>query len=207
MHADTQLESLQTPGAVALNSVPTVYIRPSKGWVSLRLSELWEYRELLYEMPIQIPDDILYLGRCVAILSGMCTSLDPEFNIWEGLAPFAQLLIKEEAGEIWEQVIKEVTTFGTLLFNLPRRLDTTLPGRNRGRDIALPVEDNAPPAKSLDMVGIELQDPIQKVERFITLSHCNPCYALHVQAIDVPRIPVEQCLRLLKSRNELVVRQ
>ena len=30
------------------NSVPVIVIRPSKGWVSLKLSELWEYRELLY---------------------------------------------------------------------------------------------------------------------------------------------------------------
>src|SRR3954451_19533739 len=27
---------------------PYVRIQPSKGWVSLRLRELWEYRELLY---------------------------------------------------------------------------------------------------------------------------------------------------------------
>jgi lipopolysaccharide transport system permease protein len=28
--------------------VPTLVIQPSRGWVSLRLGELWEYRELLY---------------------------------------------------------------------------------------------------------------------------------------------------------------
>lgn len=34
--------------AEARGSVPTLIIEPSKGWVSLRLKELWEYRELLY---------------------------------------------------------------------------------------------------------------------------------------------------------------
>jgi len=29
-------------------SLPTIVIRPSTGWVPLRLKELWEYRELLY---------------------------------------------------------------------------------------------------------------------------------------------------------------
>lgn len=29
-------------------ALPTLHIAPSKGWVSLKLSELWEYRELLY---------------------------------------------------------------------------------------------------------------------------------------------------------------
>ena len=31
-----------------LEDAPTVRIEPSRGWVSLRLPELWEYRELLY---------------------------------------------------------------------------------------------------------------------------------------------------------------
>lgn len=30
------------------NDVPFIRIEPSKGWVSLKLSEIWEYRELLY---------------------------------------------------------------------------------------------------------------------------------------------------------------
>jgi lipopolysaccharide transport system permease protein len=29
-------------------AVPTVYIRPSRGWISLNLRDLWRYRELLY---------------------------------------------------------------------------------------------------------------------------------------------------------------
>ena len=28
--------------------VPTIFIRPTRGWVSLKLREMWEYRELLY---------------------------------------------------------------------------------------------------------------------------------------------------------------
>jgi lipopolysaccharide transport system permease protein len=31
-----------------MEGVPTVRIEPSRGWVSLRLAELWKYRELLY---------------------------------------------------------------------------------------------------------------------------------------------------------------
>lgn len=30
------------------SEVPTVVIRPSTGWISLKLNEVWEYRELLY---------------------------------------------------------------------------------------------------------------------------------------------------------------
>ena len=34
--------------ALRVDDVPVLRIEPSKGWVSLKLSEVWEYRELLY---------------------------------------------------------------------------------------------------------------------------------------------------------------
>jgi lipopolysaccharide transport system permease protein len=37
-----------SPLALPTTAVPTLRIAPSKGWVPLKLSELWEYRELLY---------------------------------------------------------------------------------------------------------------------------------------------------------------
>jgi predicted unusual protein kinase regulating ubiquinone biosynthesis (AarF/ABC1/UbiB family) len=63
----------------------------------------------------------------------MCTGLDPDFNVWKGLAPFAQELIQEEAGEIWEQLLEQATSWGKLLFNLPKRLDSTLTKLERGK--------------------------------------------------------------------------
>jgi homopolymeric O-antigen transport system permease protein len=37
-----------TAGTARARESPTVHIRPSQGWTSLRLREVWEYRELLY---------------------------------------------------------------------------------------------------------------------------------------------------------------
>jgi len=36
------------PPTLSAESVPVIRIGPSRGWVSLKLHELWEYRELLY---------------------------------------------------------------------------------------------------------------------------------------------------------------
>jgi len=47
-----------------------------------------EFREVLYNMPFQLPQDLIFLGRAVGILSGMCTGLDPKINVFEQLAPF-----------------------------------------------------------------------------------------------------------------------
>ena len=38
----------RTASLSASNNAPVIRIEPSRGWVSLKLNELWEYRELLY---------------------------------------------------------------------------------------------------------------------------------------------------------------
>lgn len=40
--------SLTAASPLRVDEVPEILIQPSKGWVSLKLRELWEYRELLY---------------------------------------------------------------------------------------------------------------------------------------------------------------
>jgi predicted unusual protein kinase regulating ubiquinone biosynthesis (AarF/ABC1/UbiB family) len=40
-----------------------------------------EFRELMYALPFQVPQDLILLGRTVAILSGMCTGLNAQFNV------------------------------------------------------------------------------------------------------------------------------
>lgn len=85
-----------------------------------------EFRETVYAMPFQVPEDLILLGRTVAILSGMCTGLDPHFNVWAGLAPFAQQLIVEEAAGGWGILRDELTGQARTLWRLPRQLETLL---------------------------------------------------------------------------------
>src|SRR5213595_358472 len=42
-----QIKTQPAKNAV-VSDPPVLRIQPSRGWVSLRLNELWEYRELLY---------------------------------------------------------------------------------------------------------------------------------------------------------------
>ncbi len=48
-----------------------------------------QFRDLLFTLPFQIPQNVLYLGRAASVLSGMSMNLDPEFNVWTSLQPFA----------------------------------------------------------------------------------------------------------------------
>jgi predicted unusual protein kinase regulating ubiquinone biosynthesis (AarF/ABC1/UbiB family) len=75
-----------------------------------------QYRDLMYSMPFQVPQNLIMLGRTVAILSGMCTGLDPNFNLWTQVAPYARKLIEQEATkglDYWLEQIGEL--FQTLL--------------------------------------------------------------------------------------------
>ena len=91
-----------------------------------------EFQEVIFDLPFQIPSDLLFLGRCVAILAGMCTGLNPDFNVWEGLEPFAAKLIRDEAQIGWQYWRDEAVGWGRMVVGLPQRLDSFLRRIERG---------------------------------------------------------------------------
>src|SRR5712692_4357429 len=57
---------------------PDIRIRPSRGWVSLNLSELWQYRELLYFLiwrDVKVRYKQTALGVAWAIIQPLFTML------------------------------------------------------------------------------------------------------------------------------------
>ena len=91
-----------------------------------------EYRELIYSMPFQVPQDFIFLARCVGILSGMCTGLDPQFNVWNSLAPFAQKLVAEESRFGMDILLEEAKTYLRSLVSLPVKMSAVLTMLERG---------------------------------------------------------------------------
>ncbi|MCK5793698.1 MAG: AarF/ABC1/UbiB kinase family protein, partial [Anaerolineales bacterium] len=91
-----------------------------------------EFRDLMYDMPFQIPQDLLLLGRTVAILSGMCTGLVPGFNVWESIRPYAEVLVKSELTGNWDILWGEIEVLLRSLISLPRRLNGLLDQVERG---------------------------------------------------------------------------
>jgi predicted unusual protein kinase regulating ubiquinone biosynthesis (AarF/ABC1/UbiB family) len=89
-----------------------------------------EFRELAYEMPFQVPQNLIFLLRMVAILSGICTGLDREFNVWEIVMPYAEKLIAEEVRSTdW---LGEVGAILQTIIALPRKTESVLDRINRG---------------------------------------------------------------------------
>jgi predicted unusual protein kinase regulating ubiquinone biosynthesis (AarF/ABC1/UbiB family) len=91
-----------------------------------------QFRELLYDMPFQVPEDMILLGRCVGILSGLCTGLNPEFNVWKGVVPYAETLIQQEAGPQWQIWMGELGNLARILLGFPKRIDVVLGKMERG---------------------------------------------------------------------------
>ena len=91
-----------------------------------------QFRELLVDLPVQLPENLLLLGRTVGLLSGMCTGLDPEFNLWTSISPYASKLISDEGGSTWQTVLAEGTKIFQVLVGLPGRTDRVLSTIERG---------------------------------------------------------------------------
>jgi predicted unusual protein kinase regulating ubiquinone biosynthesis (AarF/ABC1/UbiB family) len=63
-----------------------------------------EFRDLLFDFPFQVPQDFIYLGRAMGMVSGLVSLLDPEINPWYQLERYGEALL---AGEELEEFSAE----------------------------------------------------------------------------------------------------
>lgn len=92
-----------------------------------------EFGDLLYQMPFQVPENLILLGRCVSILSGMATGLDPDFSVWKGMAPYVQKLMEKDGQTGAGLVMKELGNLARVLLGLPRKVDELATRMEQGR--------------------------------------------------------------------------
>ena len=85
-----------------------------------------EFGETMRSLPVQFPERMLLLIRAVSLTSGLCSALDPAFNIWEPVEPYAARLLRDQSGGLLKDVgAQTVSNLGSL-WRLPARLDSTL---------------------------------------------------------------------------------
>ena len=82
-----------------------------------------EFGDVVRALPFQLPENFLLIVRAMSLTSGMCSSLDPAFNIWDAVEPYAQRLIREESGNVVQAFAREAVSVAALTARLPRRLD------------------------------------------------------------------------------------
>jgi predicted unusual protein kinase regulating ubiquinone biosynthesis (AarF/ABC1/UbiB family) len=91
-----------------------------------------EFRDVIFTMPFQIPQDLIFLGRTVAILAGICIGLNPEFSPAKAFMPAAQRLIQEEGLSSVRVWFDEFVKLLQSMITVPRRLEEILDKLDRG---------------------------------------------------------------------------
>ena len=112
-----------------------------------------QYRDIVYEMPFQLPTEMLFVGRAIAILFGMATSLDPDFDPWQAIEPFARQMAAEEAKRDWQAWLGEMEKATRLLLSLPGQADRFFSQANRGE---LTVRNDWSPGATRTLRRVEM---------------------------------------------------
>lgn len=100
------------------------------GFAELREVDPREFREFAVEfgdvvrsLPFQLPENFLLIIRAMSLTSGVCSSLDATFNLWDSVEPYAAKLLRDERGNIVQDVGKQAFDAAGVALRLPKRVD------------------------------------------------------------------------------------
>ncbi|NYF17633.1 putative unusual protein kinase regulating ubiquinone biosynthesis (AarF/ABC1/UbiB family) [Microbacterium sp. AK009] len=92
-----------------------------------------EFGDLVRALPFQLPENFLLVIRAMSLTSGVSSALDPAFNIWEAVEPYAATLLREERGNVVQAVTRQAVDTAGLIARLPRRIDKLATRMEEGR--------------------------------------------------------------------------
>ena len=82
-----------------------------------------EFGDVVRSLPFQLPENFLLIIRAMSLTSGMCSALDPSFNIWDAIEPYATRLIRDEGGNVVQAFATQAVSVAGVVARLPGRLD------------------------------------------------------------------------------------
>jgi predicted unusual protein kinase regulating ubiquinone biosynthesis (AarF/ABC1/UbiB family) len=91
-----------------------------------------EFGDTVRSLPFQLPENFLLIVRAMSLTSGMCSSLDPAFNIWNSVEPYSARLIRDEGGNLVQDFAKRALSTLGILVGLPQRADDLITRVNDG---------------------------------------------------------------------------
>ena len=92
-----------------------------------------EFGDVVRSLPFQLPENFLLIVRAMSLTSGMCSGLDPAFNIWDAVEPYSAQLIRTEGGNLLQDVAKRAVSTAGLVARLPQRMDELMTRIDEGR--------------------------------------------------------------------------
>jgi predicted unusual protein kinase regulating ubiquinone biosynthesis (AarF/ABC1/UbiB family) len=85
-----------------------------------------QFGEVVRSLPFQLPENFLLIIRAMSLTSGVCSALDPEFNLWDSVEPYAAQLLRDERGNVVQDLAKQALEVAGLAWRLPTRVDGLL---------------------------------------------------------------------------------
>ena len=74
-------------------------------------------------LPFQLPENFLLVIRSMSLTSGICSSLDPDFNMWDAVEPYAGAAPARRARQRRAGVREGGAVGRRIVARLPQRLD------------------------------------------------------------------------------------
>lgn len=85
-----------------------------------------EFGDVVRSLPFQLPENFLLIIRAMSLTSGVCSSLDARFNLWDSVEPYAAQLLRDERGNIVQDAVQQALDAAGVALRLPKRLDGLL---------------------------------------------------------------------------------
>ncbi len=100
------------------------------GFAELREVDPREFRDfadqfggVVRSLPFQLPENFLLVIRAMSLTSGVSSALDPRFNLWDSVEPYAAQLVRDERGNVVQDIAQQALETARVAVRLPRRLD------------------------------------------------------------------------------------
>ncbi len=90
------------------------------------------FSEIVRTLPFQLPNNFLFLARAVSLISGVTSSLNRDFNMWDAVDPFARTLLNRAGANTLRGFGKEALSALNTLARLPQRIDALVTRAERG---------------------------------------------------------------------------
>ncbi|MFF7291072.1 ABC1 kinase family protein [Microbacterium sp. NPDC008134] len=85
-----------------------------------------EFGDMVRRLPLQLPEHLLLLIRAVSLTSGMCSALDPTFNVWDAAEPYANRLLRDESGNLVQDFAQRAMKTAGITMRLPDKIDAII---------------------------------------------------------------------------------
>jgi predicted unusual protein kinase regulating ubiquinone biosynthesis (AarF/ABC1/UbiB family) len=82
-----------------------------------------QFGDVVRSLPFQLPENFLLIIRAMSLTSGVCSSLNPAFNLWDSVEPYASQLLRDERGNLVQDLGKQAVESAGIAWGLPKRLD------------------------------------------------------------------------------------